>query len=66
MNLTPYQSAVAACVLDAMENKEIARAIGGRTLRSVEDTVSRLRRKLRARNRVALALALADLERGRR
>jgi len=57
MILTPEQSAVAACLLDAMTDKEIIRATGlGERL--VKETNVRLRRKFQARNRVALALAL--------
>jgi len=57
MNLTLKQGAIAACLLDAMTDKEIVRATG-MGLRSVEEINARLRRKFQARNRVALALAL--------
>jgi len=57
MILTPEQSAVAACLLDAMTDKEIIRATGlGERL--VKETNVRLRRKFQARNRVDLALKL--------
>lgn len=52
-------SAVAACVLDAMEDREIAAAVGvGRT--TIQSDVSRLQTRYHARNRVALALKLAE------
>lgn len=60
--LTPHQSGVAACILEAMSNKEIARAMGN-TEASSEQNVARLMRKLQARNRVDLALKLDRMAR---
>lgn len=60
--LTPHQSGVAACILEAMSNKEIARAMGN-TEAASEQTVTLLMRKLQARNRVDLALKLERIAR---
>jgi DNA-binding NarL/FixJ family response regulator len=57
---TAHQSGVAACILDAMSNKEIARAMGNSEA-VTEENVSRLMRKMQARNRVDLALKLNAL-----
>lgn len=58
--LTPHQSGVAACILDAMSNKEIARAMGI-TEGQAEVHVSNTMYRLQARNRVDLALKLARM-----
>lgn len=55
--LTPVQSGIAACLLEAMTDKEIARAIGLQP-GTVEEHIARMRIKLQARNRVELALKL--------
>jgi DNA-binding NarL/FixJ family response regulator len=55
--MTLGQTGAAACLLDAMENKEMARALG--VSRGTTDRyVAQLARRYGARNRVALALAL--------
>jgi DNA-binding CsgD family transcriptional regulator len=51
---------VAACVLDAMTDAEIAAAVGVHR-HTVERDVRELQRRHEARNRVALALALERL-----
>jgi DNA-binding CsgD family transcriptional regulator len=55
--LTPVQTGIAACVLDALTNAEIAAAMG-RTRPTVERHLEALMRKFGARNRVQLALIL--------
>ena len=55
--LTPVQSGVAACVLDALTNTEIAAAMG-RKRPTVERHLEVLMRHFGARNRVQLALIL--------
>ncbi len=55
--LTPTQSGVAACVLDALTNTEIAAAMG-RKRPTVERHLEALMRRFGARNRVQLALIL--------
>ncbi len=54
----PTRSAVAACLLDGMSQKEIARAIG-RSVSRVEEHVRALRVEFGARNCVQLGAALA-------
>ena len=61
--MTPTQKGVAACLLDAMENKEIAAAMGapgstGLHINTVTRAMQKLMERYGARNRVALALAL--------
>ena len=58
--LTALESAVAACLLDGMGNKGIARAVldGVGTVKSIENHVHRLRVKYGAMNRTHLALLL--------
>ena len=53
----PADSAVAACLLDAMCDKEIAGAMGV-ALKSVQNRIWLIKRRTNARNRVGLALAL--------
>lgn len=60
--LTVTQAGVAACVLDAMTNTEIAAAMG-RSRPTIERHVERLLRIFGARNRVDLALKLDRYER---
>lgn len=61
MNLTPRESALAACLLDALTDKEIARAMGWTHPGTAERAIYDLRQKFEARNRVALALKLKEL-----
>lgn len=63
MTLTPLQSGVAACVLDAMTDKEAAKALG-KSPTSVSFTLEKLFEKFGARNRVQLALRLQLLALG--
>lgn len=58
--LTPHQSGVAACILDAMSNKEIAQAMGI-SEKQTEVHVSNILYRLQARNRVDLALKLQSM-----
>jgi DNA-binding NarL/FixJ family response regulator len=58
--LEARRSGVAACVLDAMTDAEIAAAVGVHR-HTVERDVRELQRRHEARNRVALALALERL-----
>ena len=58
--MTPLQSGVAACLLDAMTDKEAAQALGT-TPGSVNSTIERLCAMFNARNRVQLALTLQQL-----
>ena len=60
MKLTLIQSGTAACILDALTNKEIARAMDC-SVRAACGRVEDLSSKLRARNRVHLALILRDM-----
>lgn len=60
--LTVHQSGVAACILDAMSNKEISRAMG-HTEGQTEVHVSNMMARLQARNRVDLALKLDRMAR---
>ena len=55
--LTPVKSGIAACVLDALTNTEIAAAMG-RKRPTVERHLEVLMRHFGARNRVQLALIL--------
>ena len=57
INLTPNQSGVAACIVDGMVDKDIARAVGC-SITAASDRVRRLRIKLGAKNRIHLALIL--------
>lgn len=61
-DLTVRQSGVAACVLDAMDDEEAAKALGLCPV-TVTAIVSRLQARTRTRNRVALALALERMTR---
>ena len=61
-DLTARQSGVAACVLDAMDDEEAAKALGLCPV-TVAAIVNRLQARTRTRNRVALALALDRLNR---
>jgi DNA-binding NarL/FixJ family response regulator len=56
----PADSAVAACLLDALNDKEISRAMGC-ALKSVQNRIWLIKRRTNARNRVGLALALREL-----
>ena len=56
--LSPTQKAIAACLVDAMTNMEIADAIGINSEKSVASHLERMRDKLQARNRTHLALIL--------
>jgi len=56
--LSPTQQAIAACLIDAMTNMEIADAIGINSEKSVASHLERMRDKLQARNRTHLALIL--------
>lgn len=56
--LSPTQQAIAACLVDAMTNMEIADAIGINSEKSVASHLERMRDKLQARNRTHLALIL--------
>jgi DNA-binding NarL/FixJ family response regulator len=60
MNLTPRESALAACILDALSDKEISRAMGWSSHSTVERALFELRQKVGAKNRVALALKLSE------
>jgi len=55
--MTLGQTGAAACLLDALEGKEMARALGVSRW-TVDRYVAQLSRRYGARNRVALALAL--------
>ena len=55
--MTLTQKGVAACLMDAMENREIAAAMGIHNC-TVERAMQKLFERYGARNRVALALAL--------
>lgn len=57
-DLSPTQKAIAACLVDAMTNMEIADAIGINSEKSVASHLERMRDKLQARNRTHLALIL--------
>jgi DNA-binding NarL/FixJ family response regulator len=61
--LTVTQSGVAACVLDALTNVEIAAAMG-RSRPAVEKHLEALMCKFGARNRVQLALILERTSHG--
>ena len=61
MNLTPRESALAACILDALSDKEITRAMGWTNVGTTERALYDLKKKIGARNRVALALKLKDM-----
>jgi len=63
LRLYGRDAAVAACLLDGMTNKEIARAIGGVTDHGVERVLRLLSQRFMARNRVHLALMLERSER---
>lgn len=56
--LSPTQQAIAACLVDAMTNMEIADAVGINSEKSVASHIERMRDKLQARNRTHLALIL--------
>jgi len=56
--LSPTQQAIAACLVDAMTNMEIADAVGIGSEKSVASHLERMRDKLQARNRTHLALIL--------
>lgn len=56
--LSPTQQAIAACLLDAMTDMEIADAVGICSEKSVSSHILRMRDKLQARNRTHLALIL--------
>lgn len=56
--LSPTQRAIAACLVDAMTNMEIADAVGIGSEKSVASHLERMRDKLQARNRTHLALIL--------
>jgi len=58
MALSSTQQAIAACLLDALTNWEIAEAIGINSEKSVASQIERMRDKLQARNRTHLALIL--------
>ncbi len=60
MKFTPIRSGTAACILDALSNKEIARAMGCSVL-AAGRRVEVLKHGLNARNRVHLALILAAM-----
>lgn len=61
--LSPRESAIAACVIDAMTDKEIAKAIPMHQ-KSVELSIQRIKLKIGgARNRVELAMKLKELSR---
>lgn len=60
MKLTLIQSGTAACILDALSNKEIARAMDCSVLAATR-RVEFLMHLLDARNRVHLALILKDM-----
>lgn len=60
MTLTLIECGYAACVLDAMTHKEIAKAMGVTPLSALKAMV-RLRKKLGARNVTHLALILRDM-----
>ena len=56
--LSMTQQAIAACLLEAMTDMEIAEAIGINSEKSVSSHIARMRDKLQARNRTHLALIL--------
>lgn len=58
--LTPQQVGIAACLLDALGDKEIARAMQ-LSDRTVTHHMQQIKRRLGARNRVDAALRLRDL-----
>ena len=60
--LTLHQCGVAACILEAMTNKEIARAMGHHEV-TAESHVRALMERFEARNRVHLAIILDRIAR---
>ena len=59
-DLSARQAGVAACLLDAMDDDEAGKALGLCPY-TVAAIVRRLQNRIRARNRIALALKLREL-----